>query len=225
MKLKHYFKTIAAVVILMITVASAKGQSKTIYSILSNGTLTFYYGTPTKQETSLTTYYDIGDNPDFIYSSDNLYKERVIKVDFDPSMRNSEPQKMHLWFRDLSNLEEVSGMGYLSSSKLTMLDYMFQNCIKLRKVEFSVYNNGYFEKFSTSNITSMAGMFYNCKSLRALDLSTFSTSTVTDMDKMFASCERLETIIVGDGWDVTNVTRDYRMFYNNYLLYKIKKSI
>ncbi len=218
MKLKHYFKTIAAVVILMITVASAKGQSKTIYSMLSNGTLTFYYGTPTKQETSLTTYYDIGTNPDFIYSSDNLYKEHVIKVDFDPSMRNIAPQKMHLWFRNLSNLEEVSGMGYLSSSNLTMLDYMFQNCIKLRKVEFSVYNNGYFEKFSTSNITSMAGMFFNCKSLRALDLSTFSTSKVTDMDEMFASCERLETIIVGDYWDVTNVTRDYRMFYNNYLL-------
>lgn len=58
----------------------------------------------------------------------------------------------------------------------------------------------------SSETTDMSSMFSSCMSAQYLDLSLFDTSKVTNMDDMFAGCVSIETIVVGDGWTVENVS-------------------
>ena len=74
------------------------------------------------------------------------------------------------------------------------------------------------EYFNTSRVTKMSAMFNSCRNLETLDLSHFDTSNVTDMEAMFADCESLKTIYVGEGWDVSKVTKSEDLFYGCYNL-------
>ena len=67
---------------------------------------------------------------------------------------------------------------------------------------------------NTSEVVSMKSMFENCRYLKSLDLSSFDTKNVEDMSCMFKGCERLETIYVGDGFDVIRVGQSGDMFKN-----------
>ena len=64
------------------------------------------------------------------------------------------------------------------------------------------------DRLVTTNVTDMEAAFYYCTSLTELDLRAFNTANVTRMSWMFYCCSSLKTIIVGSGWDTTNVTGD-----------------
>lgn len=69
-----------------------------------------------------------------------------------------------------------------------------------------------FGDFDTSHVTNMDYMFQFCEELKSLDLSSFDTSSVRSMKGMFNPAgswedqadviSSLETIYVGDGWNV-----------------------
>ena len=67
----------------------------------------------------------------------------------------------------------------------------------------------------TSKTTTMEDLFAYDSSLTTLDVSSFNTSRVTDMSGMFERMDNLETIYVGNGFNVNGVTRDGNMFYNS----------
>lgn len=64
------------------------------------------------------------------------------------------------------------------------------------------------ENINTKNVTSMQDMFLKCEKLSSLDLSSFDTRKVQNMDGMFGGCKNLETVFVGDKWNIAKVTSD-----------------
>ena len=61
------------------------------------------------------------------------------------------------------------------------------------------------ENLNTSEVVRMDGMFSHCYKLTSLDLSSFNTSAVTEMSEMFRNCSALQTILVGDGWSLSDM--------------------
>ena len=63
----------------------------------------------------------------------------------------------------------------------------------------------------------MREMFYGCASLTSLDLSSFNTSSLLYTGGyycgMFQGCSSLETIFVGNDWDMSDVTYSDKMFF------------
>ena len=60
---------------------------------------------------------------------------------------------------------------------------------------------------NTSEVARMDAMFNRCYKLTSLDLSNFITSNVMDMSEMFRSCSALQTIYVGDGWNLSDLAQ------------------
>lgn len=72
------------------------------------------------------------------------------------------------------------------TSKITNMDYMFNDCSNIRKLNLS--------KFNTSNVYTMCMMFNNCVFLTNLDLSSFDVHNVKYMTHMFSRCARLKEL-------------------------------
>ena len=60
---------------------------------------------------------------------------------------------------------------------------------------------------NTSEVTRMDAMFYRCYKLTTLDLSSFNTTNVTDLSEMFRGSNALQTIYVGDGWQLSDMAQ------------------
>ena len=103
-----------------------------------------------------------------------------------------------------SSLTTVTGMELFDTSRVTNMNSMFYDCIKLTSLDVS--------NFDTSKVTNMSHMFENCYKLTSLDVSNFNTSNVTDMSGMFFSCSKLTTIYASDRWTTANVTSSSNMF-------------
>lgn len=89
------------------------------------------------------------------------------------------------------------------------MSHMFENCGSLESVDVS--------SFDTSSVQSMEYMFAYCPSVKTLDLSSFDTRNVGDFDYMFYygvsnSSNALETVYVGDGWNVQTYANGEKMF-------------
>ncbi len=125
-----------------------------------------------------------------------------------------------------SNVENMSGMFYScgtyykyeetanldlsgwDTSNVTDMSWLFVGCGKLASVDVSTWD--------TSKVTTMKYMFRDCDVLgKELNLESFDTSKVTNMYGMFQSSNgtNLETIILGQKWDTSEVTDMAQMFY------------
>ena len=111
--------------------------------------------------------------------------------------------KMNGMFYGCQNLQTLD-LSSFNTENVTDMSYMFYYCYHLPKLDLS--------RFNTTKVTNMNNMFYGCYYLHTLDLSSFNTSKVTNMNHMFG-CPYLETIYVGDGWDMTNVKGGQELFY------------
>ena len=170
----------------------------------SNTTLTFYFDKLRSTRTGTT--YDLntsGHMPDWYTDGTNAY---VTKAVFDPSFADARPTTTHDWFYCMTNLQSITGMNYLNTSKVTNMAWMFYGSTKLTSLDLSHFN--------TSKVTDMGAMFPSCKSLTSLDLSSFNTSQVAYMTNMFTYCSNLQTITVGSDWSTAAVTSSTNMFNN-----------
>ena len=71
-----------------------------------------------------------------------------------------------------------------TTSALTTLTSMFQNCSSLTSLDLS--------GFKTSNVTAMGSMFNGCSALTDITFgSNFSLAKVTNMQNMFSNCTSL----------------------------------
>ena len=80
-------------------------------------------------------------------------------------------------FYGFTNLENISGLEFLDTSRVTNMSYMFRGYSSSQPLNLS--------GLDTSNVTDMNYMFGWYSSDAPLDLSNFDTSKVMDMSKMF----------------------------------------
>jgi len=150
-----------------------------------NTTLTFYYDDQCSSRPG-TTYDLVNEAPGWYY---DLYDQStnsfpITRVVFDPSFAGARPTSTYGWFAYMVNLESIEGIGYLNTSEVTNMIFMFNNCSGLTSLDLSSFN--------TANVTIMYGMFQYCSNLRTIYVSdSWSTAAVLNSDFMFDDCTSL----------------------------------
>ena len=149
----------------------------------SNTTLTFYYDNDRSSRSGAT--YDLNTGGNTAWKEDGI-SSYITKVVFDPSFVDARPTTTYAWFYEMKNLQSITGMGYLNTSEVTNMSYMFYYCSRLTSLDLSTFN--------TSKVTHMNCMFEYSQSLRTIFVGDgWTTNAVTNSDDMFFFC----TSIVG----------------------------
>ncbi len=184
---------IAALLLLVAGLQSAKAQEA--YTVLNDGTLTFYYDNQRSSRPGTSYNLNRGDfPPDWRSEAAN-----VQSVVFDPSFANAKPNSTDCWFSEMKNLTSITGMEYLNTSYVLYMRGMFSDCSSLTSLDVS--------HLDTSVVTDMSAMFQNCSSLTSLDVSNFNTINVKNMGSMFSFCSSLTSLDLShfNTWIVTNM--------------------
>ena len=90
-------------------------------------------------------------------------------------------------FDGLSGMKTIDFSNY-DTSKVTMMNQMFQKCGSLTSVDLS--------GFDTSNVINTTYMFSQCTSLETLDLENFSMTALRGAGQMFYKCTNLKSLSV-----------------------------
>ena len=147
---------------------------------------------------------------------------------------------MECLFNGCNNLKEIKGINIFNTTKVLLMNEMFQGCANLKNLDLSNFNTSnvnfmdfMFNKcrqlkeikginnFNTNKVSSMKGMFKECNELKSLDLSNFNTINVTDMNNMFNGCFELEYLDLSN-FNTSNITMMENMFNKRYKLKIIK---
>ena len=158
----------------------------------SSYTLTFKYGNRTKPDANEAAYeLNSGESvPGWISNTG------ITKVVFDYSFNYTQPTSCFQWFKGLSSLTTIDGIGYLNTSEVTTMKEMFSGCSNLASLQLKTFN--------TAKVTDMTNMFYNCSSLISIYTSDlFDVTHVKTSEDMFSGCTSL------DGYDAGKVNKDY----------------
>ncbi len=86
-------------------------------------------------------------------------------------------------------------------SDVTTIHGMFEKCFVLKELDVKAWD--------VSRVEDMIVTFRECDALKILDLSDWNTSNVKATTKMFQGDANLQTIYVGDGWDISHVEDQY----------------
>ena len=138
-------------------------------------------------------------DPDWWYNNRNTITTAV----FDPSFAAARPTSTSAWFGDMPLLTTITGMEYLNTSEVEVMNGMFSGSPNLTSIDVS--------HFDTRKVEEMNRMFA-WTNFTVLDLSSFNTANVADMSEMFRESSLLHTVAVGDGWSTENVQSDDDMF-------------
>ncbi len=173
--------------------------NKTAYFIVT--TQAFAHGstfTPAGSDTPLTvTSVVLGDNAVKNNWKYNLNADDMTSAVFEPSYAQTQPESLRSWFSGLEKLQNVTGLQYLNTEKVTEAEFMFEGCSALENIDVSQLN--------TDNVVSMKYLFANCEKLKSIDLSAWNTEKLEDMSRMFDDCTALEAVNF-TGWNTANVT-------------------
>ena len=191
-----------------------------------NTTLTFYYDK--QRSTREGTTYDLNEGSDDpIWYTDGT-NPSVTQVAFDASFADARPTSTKEWFRDMSEIQSISGLEYLNTENVTEMSSMFNGCSGITSLDLSHFNTAKVKNmgalfrdcsglksvnlsgFITASVTIMNQMFYGCSNLTSLDLSCFNTRVVVLATGMFMNCNNLVTIYASDEWST-----QYTMAHND----------
>ena len=138
----------AFLLLLVVGLQSVKAQEA--YAVYNNGTLTFYYDKLRSSRPGTTYDMSIGDaSPGWWEQASN-----VTSAVFNSSFAYARPTSTHDWFSQMENLQSITGMEYLNTSKVTDMAYMFNHCSSLTSLDLSNFNTG--------KVTNMNTMFWGC---------------------------------------------------------------
>ena len=190
MKLRNIF---ALIILFVVGLQSIKAQEA--YTVLNDGTLTFYYDNQRSSRPGTSYNLNRGDFPPDWRSEAANVKSAV----FDPSFANAKPNSTVCWFCEMENLTSITGMEYLNTSYVLYMRGMFSDCSSLTSLDVS--------HLDTSVVTDMSAMFQSCSSLTSLDVSNFNTINVKNMGSMFSFCSSLTSLDLShfETWIVTNM--------------------
>jgi surface protein len=128
---------------------------------------------------------------------------RLTKVSLGKNFTTSEVTDMREMFQDCTSLKELD-ISNLDTSKVANMNKMFYNCINLESIDIS--------SFKTNKVNDMSYLFYGCTNLKSLDLSKLDTSNVENMEYMFAACSELKSLDL-NGFNTKKVKNMNNMFY------------
>lgn len=86
-------------------------------------------------------------------------------------------------FNGCSSLTTIISNGFITSNKLTNINYMFKNCSSLTYVNINGIN--------TSNVAYMRQLFNNCSLLTEIDMSGCDITSVTEVTDLLTGCTNL----------------------------------
>lgn len=108
-------------------------------------------------------------------------------------------------YTDVEEMEVNSDGGdYNYTSTDPSVGKMWSECNKLKSINL--------KNFATDNMTVFTNMFMLCKSLTTIDISNFNTADAVTMDNMFNNCQTLKQLVLGSGFNMTNVNTYLGMF-------------
>ena len=165
--------------VLVTAVVCALGASaQEAYAVYTpeNTTFTFYYDNERSSRPGTTYDLNTGHN-DTGWETDGT-NYNVTKVVFDPSFADARPTSTFCWFYNMESLKTIEGFEYLNTSEVTIMGYMFHDCIALTSLDLSTFN--------TSKVTEMNDMFYDCISLNTIYVGEgWTTEAVENSNHMF----------------------------------------
>nr|MCR5692239.1 DUF285 domain-containing protein [Eubacterium sp.] len=190
-----------------------------------------YSGTVFTGFDSLSYTASKGDNnptPSWHTDANNYaYAKRVKSIEI---VDGFAPNSMHHFFCMMTNLQTISGLEKIDTSKCKSLSYAFYGCSKLKSnLDLSSWDTSSVanvvrvfnsckkvpaidtSSWDLSNCSSLYGMFVSCESLTELDLSNYNTESVTSTESMFEGCRKLASLNLA-GWNLKSLTNDSRMF-------------
>ncbi len=177
------------------------------YTVLENGTLTFYFDT--NPNTHSKTY-DLNNGDD--KPAWNAKADSITTVVFDASFADFKPLSCAYWFASCKNLTEIKNIENLNTENVSTFKSMFHTCTNLKSVDVSGFN--------TSYATDMDAMFKNCSSFTTLDLSKFDTKNVTTIGSFLEGCVNLVELDLSS-FDTQNIKSMGNMFLRCYSLSKL----
>ena len=147
-----------------------------------NTTLTFYYDK--QRSTREGTTYDLNEGSDApIWYTDGT-NPSVTQVAFDASFADARPTSTKDWFRDMSEIQSISGLEYLNTENVTDMTSMFYGCSGITSLDLSSFN--------TRVVILSTGMFMNCNNLITIYASDeWSTQYTMAHSGMFTGCTSL----------------------------------
>lgn len=153
------------------------------YAFLSGTSLTFLYDASPWSRTG--TKYSLNSGtatPEWSGSSAS-----ITQVEMNSSFANARPTSTYKWFNGMSKLTTIKNIGYLNTSAVTNMSYMYCGCQALTSI---------YLPFTTDNVTNMSYMFDGCTALVSLNLSRFNMSKVTSSSYMARNCKAVKELII-----------------------------
>ena len=129
------------------------------------------------------------------------------------NLNMSKINNTNFLFYNCRNLKEIEFSTFFKTDKIESMISMFSHCIKLEKIDLSVFN--------TKNVKDMSYMFYDCRSLISLDISNFNTKNTLNISGMFYQCENLINIIGLNNINTKNIIKMDNLFHDCKSLQKI----
>ena len=142
------------------------------------------------------------------------------------------PTNSRLLLYGFKILENIEGLEYLDTSKVTSMSQMFQDCDSLTNLDLSsfkgesVTSTEYMfsscdslisvdmSNFIGEKVATASAMFYNCSNLTSVDLGNFSAARLNNSEYMFSILRNLTTLNLSRA-DFSNVISKRNMFYNS----------
>ena len=105
-------------------IAALGARAATPYSVLSSGTLTFYYDDEMASRKGTKYTFERTDD----YPKWHGKASSVTKVVFDPSFAEARPTNGNYWFDSMTKLATITGMENFNTSEMDSMAYMFSKC-------------------------------------------------------------------------------------------------
>ena len=108
-------------------------------------------------------------------------RHAVKTVEIDPSLNDHKPPSTERWFANMSSLENVKNLAYLTSW-LKDVSYMFMNCTSLKTIDLTGF------RFPNAKKDAM---FIGCSALTTIICSDDYSSSTQSSSQMFNGCTSL----------------------------------
>ncbi len=116
----------------------------------------------------------------------------------------SKVTDMVYMFYGCSAVKTLDLTGF-DTSKVTDMVYMFYGCSAVQTLDLTGFDTSKVKGDGGFTSCGMEHMFQGCAALERLDISSFNTNLVEDIQDMFSGCGQLETIYVGEEWNVEHL--------------------
>ena len=152
--------------------------------VATNSTLTFKKITSDNLEGLDLSRMAVVDNIDIVQNVCTNYSS-IKNIVFDESFKTYAPTSLSGFFIGCESLETISGLEYLNTANVEIMDNMFHGCSALTSLDLT--------NFNTAKVTYMNNMFEGCSALTTIYASDkFDTDNVINGSDMFTGCKSLK---------------------------------